>query len=115
MVVAYLAATFRIADGTLYLQRVVTTAAVFAILAVSLDLVAGVTGLYSLGHAGLFALGAYATTLLNQHGWNIFLLLPVSLDRGRTRRDPARHGVATGQRPLLRDHNVHLHARGDRH
>jgi len=79
LVVAYLAATFRIAEGTLYIQGVVTTAAVFAILAVSLDLVAGVTGLYSLGHAGLFALGAYATTLLNQHGWNIFLLLPVSL------------------------------------
>ena len=79
LVVAYLVATYRIANDSLYVQSVVLTAAIFAILAVSLDLVAGATGLYSLGHAGLFALGAYGTTLLNQHGWHIFLLLPVSL------------------------------------
>lgn len=79
LVVAYLGATYRIANDSLYVQSVVLTAAIFAILAVSLDLVAGATGLYSLGHAGLFALGAYGTTLLNQHGWHIFLLLPVSL------------------------------------
>ena len=55
-------------------------AAVFGMLAVSLDLVAGMTGLYSLGHAGLFALGAYATTLLyNDHHWNLFVILPASL------------------------------------
>ena len=49
-------------------------------LAVSLDLVAGMTGLYSLGHAGLFALGAYATTILyNDHHWNLFLILPACL------------------------------------
>ena len=55
-------------------------AAVFGILAVSLDLVAGVAGLYSLGHAGLFAIGAYGTTILhNDHGWNLFLLLPASM------------------------------------
>jgi ABC-type branched-subunit amino acid transport system ATPase component/ABC-type branched-subunit amino acid transport system permease subunit len=58
-------------------QGLVLVAAVFAVLAVSLDLVAGVLGLYSLGHAGLFALGAYATTLLyTDHGWNLFVLLP---------------------------------------
>ena len=55
-------------------------AAVFGMLAVSLDLVAGMTGLYSLGHAGLFALGAYGTTILyNNHGWNLFLILPVCI------------------------------------
>ncbi|HET7450242.1 MAG TPA: ATP-binding cassette domain-containing protein [Gaiellaceae bacterium] len=68
------------AHSTLYIQGLVLVAAVFGMLAVSLDLVAGMTGLYSLGHAGLFALGAYATTILyNDHHWNLFLILPVCL------------------------------------
>ena len=72
--------TYFLANGTLYLQGLVLVAAVFGILAVSLDLVAGVVGLYSLGHAGLFAIGAYGTTILyNDHGWNLFLLLPASM------------------------------------
>ena len=33
--------------------------AIFAVLAMSLDLLAGVTGLVSLGHAAFFGLGAY--------------------------------------------------------
>jgi branched-chain amino acid transport system permease protein len=76
----YVLGTYGLAHGTLYIQSLVLVAAVFAVLAVSLDLVAGVLGLYSLGHAGLFALGAYATTLLyTDHGWNLFLLLPVCI------------------------------------
>jgi branched-chain amino acid transport system permease protein len=80
-VAAYLAFTYYVAhDGTLYLQGLILVAAVFGILAVSLDLVAGMVGLYSLGHAGLFAIGAYGTTLLyNDHHWNLFVLLPVSM------------------------------------
>jgi len=68
------------AHSTLYIQGLVLVAAVFGMLAVSLDLVAGMTGLYSLGHAGLFALGAYATTILyNDHHWNLFVILPTCL------------------------------------
>ena len=79
-VVAYLWFTYYVAHGTLYLQGLVLVAAVFGILAVSLDLVAGIVGLYSLGHAGLFALGAYGTTLLyNDRHWNLFVLLPASM------------------------------------
>jgi branched-chain amino acid transport system permease protein len=80
-VAAYAAFTYYVAhDGTLYLQGLILVAAVFGILAVSLDLVAGMVGLYSLGHAGLFAIGAYGTTLLyNDHHWNLFVLLPVSM------------------------------------
>jgi branched-chain amino acid transport system permease protein len=74
----FVVVAYSVSHGTLYEQSLVSTAAVFAILALSLDLVAGVTGLYSLGHAGLFALGAYGTALLNTHrGWNVFVLLPV--------------------------------------
>jgi branched-chain amino acid transport system permease protein len=77
---AFVWGTYAVATGSLYTQGLVLTAAVFAILALSLDLVAGMLGLYSLGHAGLFALGAYGTALLSvNHGWNIFLLLPVCI------------------------------------
>ena len=69
LVVAYLVATYRIANDSLYVQSVVLTAAIFAILAVSLDLVAGATGLYSLGHAGLFALGAYTPLAYMTDRW----------------------------------------------
>ena len=80
LALAYLAATFAVARGSLYLQGLVLVAACFAICALSLDLVAGSTGLYSLGHAGLFAIGAYMTTIIQaQLGWNIFLLLPLSI------------------------------------
>lgn len=69
-----------VAHGSLYTQGLVLTAAVFAVLAISLDLVAGMLGLYSLAHAGLFALGAYTTTLLNiDHGVSVFVLLPVCI------------------------------------
>jgi branched-chain amino acid transport system permease protein len=77
---AYFVLTYNLANDTLYVQGLVLVAAVFGILAVSLDLVAGVAGLYSLGHAGLFAMGAYGTTILhNDHGWNLFALLPASM------------------------------------
>jgi branched-chain amino acid transport system permease protein len=76
----YLAFTYWAAHGTLYVQGLVLVAAVFGMLAVSLDIVAGMTGLYSLGHAGLFALGAYATTILyNDHHWSLWLILPVCI------------------------------------
>jgi branched-chain amino acid transport system permease protein len=80
VVLVYLAGTLEVARGSLYLQGMVLTAAIFGILAVSLDLVAGMTGLFSLGHAALFALGAYATALLSQdYNINVFVLLPISV------------------------------------
>jgi branched-chain amino acid transport system permease protein len=76
----YLVLTYWFAHGSLYLRGLVVVAAVFGILAISLDLVAGMVGLYSLGHAGLFALGAYTTTLLyNDHHWSLWALLPVCI------------------------------------
>jgi branched-chain amino acid transport system permease protein len=77
---AYAVFAYWAAHGSLYIQGLVLVAAVFGMLAVSLDMVAGMAGLYSLGHAGLFALGAYATTLLyNDRHWNLFVILPVCL------------------------------------
>lgn len=76
VVLAYLAATGYVAQSDLGLQNLVLVAAVFGILAISLDLVAGMLGLYSLGQGGFFGIGAYVTTILaNDYGWNVFGLL----------------------------------------
>lgn len=78
LLLAFLGATWFAAMGNFGLQSIVTVTAIFVILALSLDLVAGMVGLYSLGHAGLFAIGAYGTTLLSRHlDINVFLLLPI--------------------------------------
>jgi branched-chain amino acid transport system permease protein len=78
LVLAFAAATWGVAKSGFGLQSIVTVAAIFVVLAVSLDLVAGTVGLYSLGHAGLFAIGAYGTSLLNRYlHLDVFLLLPI--------------------------------------
>lgn len=78
LLIAFIAATWVAARGNFGIQSVVTVTAIFVVLAVSLDLVAGIVGLYSLGHAGLFAIGAYGTTLLSRDlHLNVFLLLPI--------------------------------------
>ncbi len=47
-----------------FLKRVFNLCAIYAILALSLNLVNGFTGLFSLGHAGFMAVGAYTCALL---------------------------------------------------
>jgi len=79
-IVAYLLFTYAIAQSNLHMQSLALIAAVFAILAISLDLVAGMLGLYSLGQGGFFAIGAYLTTILaTQYEVDIFWLLPLVL------------------------------------
>jgi branched-chain amino acid transport system permease protein len=80
IVVAYLALTYGIAQANLSLQSLALVAAVFSILAISLDLVAGMLGLYSLGQGGFFAIGAYFTTIIaSRFEVNVFWLLPAVL------------------------------------
>lgn len=63
-----------------YTQSVLLGVAVFVILAISLDLAAGMAGLYSLGHAALFGFGAYINAVLATHlGLSVFILLPISV------------------------------------
>jgi ABC-type branched-subunit amino acid transport system permease subunit len=70
-VAAYVAATAFVARSDLGVQSLVLVAAVFGVLAISLDLVAGMLGLYSLGQGGFFAIGAYLTTIIvNDLGWS---------------------------------------------
>ena len=78
LLVALVAGTWGVAKANFGVQSVVTVTVVFVVLAISLDLVAGTVGLYSLGHAGLFAIGAYGTSLLNRYlQLDVFLLLPI--------------------------------------
>jgi branched-chain amino acid transport system permease protein len=48
----------------MYIVRILNVCAIYAILGLSLNLINGFTGLFSLGHAGFMAVGAYATALL---------------------------------------------------
>ncbi|MEX0974637.1 MAG: branched-chain amino acid ABC transporter permease [Bacillota bacterium] len=47
-----------------YAVRIINLCAINAVLAMSLNLICGFTGQFSLGHAGFMALGAYVTALL---------------------------------------------------
>ena len=79
-IVVYLVVTYAIAQSNLHMQSLALVAAVFAVLAISLDLVAGMLGLYSLGQGGFFGIGAYLTTILaTQYEMNVFWLLPAVL------------------------------------
>lgn len=62
-----------------YAMQVMTNAWLYAILAVSLTLVAGTLGQVSLGHAGLLLIGAYASALLALDGaWPVWLSIPAA-------------------------------------
>nr|WP_217671913.1 branched-chain amino acid ABC transporter permease [Marinitoga sp. 1138] len=47
-----------------YTLRIITLIPIYAIMAVSLNLINGITGIFSLGHAGFVLLGAYTSALL---------------------------------------------------
>src|SRR5690554_6278409 len=48
----------------LYIVRILNVCTIYAILGMSMNLINGFTGLFSLGHAGFMALGAYTVALL---------------------------------------------------
>lgn len=79
-----------------YQLDVLTTALLYAILALGLNLIVGLTGLLHLGYAAFFAIGAYTYGLLNLHaGWSFWLsLFPAAVVSGL-------FGVALGA-PVLR-------------
>ena len=53
-----------------YIEQVVLTAGIYVILAVSLNLVNGFTGQFSLGQAGFYGIGAYVGAALTVFGQN---------------------------------------------
>ena len=63
-----------------YVLFVLILASLYAILAVSLNLLVGLTGLVSIAHAGFMAIGAYATALLTMKaGANFFVAAAVGM------------------------------------
>lgn len=66
--------------GNQYLLSLATTAAIFAIGAVSLQLIVGQGGLVSFGHAAFLGIGAYAPLVLGTVGWDdAAVSLPVAM------------------------------------
>jgi branched-chain amino acid transport system permease protein len=60
-----------------YYLRIIIMACIFAIFAISWDVLSGVAGQLSLGHALFFGISAYAAALLNIHlGWPPWLTIP---------------------------------------
>lgn len=56
-----------------FFMRIVINIGVFAMLGLGLNMLTGVTGLVSLGHAGFMAIGGYATVvLMTRLEWNFF-------------------------------------------
>ncbi len=65
--------------STYYLGLVIQMM-IFALFAMSLDLLIGYTGMASLGHAAYFGVAAYATGLVAlKLGWSVWLALPAGL------------------------------------
>ena len=63
-----------------YLLHLAIFICFYTLLAQSLNLAAGVTGLISLAHAGFYGIGAYTTALLALHfGFSFWLNLPIAL------------------------------------
>ena len=85
------AVAFCLWQGTGYAITLGTVFAIWAILAVSLNLLVGFTGLLSVGHIGFFGIGAYSMAILTSttdysllrtesiptFGWPFFAALPV--------------------------------------
>ena len=73
----YLIVLLLIGTGTIndYLLITIVTIGVNIVLAVSLNLITGFTGQFSLGHAGFMAIGAYTTALVTKAYPNIWAFL----------------------------------------
>src|SRR5512137_1892320 len=73
-------ALFPLLDSPFYLE-LVTKVMILSIFAMSLDLLVGVTGLVSLGHAAFFGVGAYALALMAPRfePASFWLTLPVAV------------------------------------
>ena len=60
-----------------FLLTLLTQALIYAILAMSLDIILGYTGLASLGHAAYLGLGAYSVAILaTRYGTGFWVTLP---------------------------------------
>ncbi|MBX6378901.1 MAG: branched-chain amino acid ABC transporter permease, partial [Clostridia bacterium] len=63
-----------------YVLNLLTMAAIYTVLAVSLNLLVGYTGIFSVAHAALFGAGAYTSAILStQAGWGFLPALAAAV------------------------------------
>ncbi len=61
-------------------QAIAITFLIFSVVALSEDIVLGKAGMFNMGHALFFGMGAYITAILNsQYGWPILATIPVAV------------------------------------
>ncbi|HQG32090.1 MAG TPA: branched-chain amino acid ABC transporter permease, partial [Deltaproteobacteria bacterium] len=76
VVAAFLVYPFLVSD---YFIDIAIFFGIYALLGLSLNIVLGEVGLFDLGHAGFYAIGAYTTAILNtKFGIPILVLIPLS-------------------------------------
>jgi branched-chain amino acid transport system permease protein len=63
-------------SGEPYLISLFSRILIYALAAVSLDLILGYGGMVSLGHAAFFGIGAYVTAILSSHNYEGIAILP---------------------------------------
>ncbi len=70
-------------SGELYYVKLVTRMLIFAIAALSLDLLVGYMGQVSFGHAAFMAIGAYCVGMLAGEGWtSVWVVWPLAMLAG---------------------------------
>ena len=63
-----------------YLRAVLWTIGIYVLLGLSLNIIVGYAGLFQLGHAAFYALGAYTAAMLNlKLGWPLLATLPFAI------------------------------------
>jgi branched-chain amino acid transport system ATP-binding protein len=63
----------------LYTEFTIGLAAVYALMVLSLSLLASWTGIWSIGHPALVAIGAYAMAYGSSHGWSLQLTIALTV------------------------------------
>jgi len=63
----------------LYTEFTVGLGAVYALMVLSLSLLASWTGIWSIGHPALIAIGAYAMAYGSSHGWSLQLTIAITV------------------------------------
>jgi branched-chain amino acid transport system permease protein len=74
---------FPLGASTNYILRIMTTAVLYMILALGLNIVPGFTGLLDLGYVGFYGIGAYTSGLLSIHyDLSLWVILPLAALNG---------------------------------
>ena len=83
LVLAIILPWIPIGPSSNYLLRVLTTAVLYMILALGLNIVPGFTGLLDLGYVGFYGIGAYTSGLLAIHyDLSLWVILPLAAANG---------------------------------